>query len=236
MPRHPANFFCVQGDFLCRFRGLIRLRGGKGIPRAAEGMAPDEPAAPETGDGSSGAGDACAGTRTELIERLFREHNDALLRFLSSKLHSAQEARDVAQEAYVRLLNMETAANVNHLRAFLFRTAANIAIDRLRARHHDVRRIDDEFSGDPPGDPTPERRLAATQELQLLDAFLKELSPRCREAFLLRRLHGFSAQQISEQMSIPLRTVRHYIVEALIYCRARLDEELTKAQSDQADH
>jgi RNA polymerase sigma factor (sigma-70 family) len=199
-------------------------------------MAPDEPAAPETGDGSSGAGDARAETRTELIERLFREHNDALLRFLASKLHSTQEARDVAQEAYVRLLNMETAANVNHLRAFLFRTAANIAIDRLRARQHEVRRIDDEFSGDPPGDPTPERRLAATQELQLLDAFLKELPPRCREAFLLRRLHGLSAQRISQQMSIPLRTVRHYIVEALMYCRVRLDEELSKAQVEEGKH
>jgi len=199
-------------------------------------MAPDEPAAPETGDGHSGAGDACTETRTELIERLFREHNDALLRFLASKLHSAQEARDVAQEAYVRLLNMETAANVNHLRAFLFRTAANIAIDRLRARQHEIRRIDDEFSGDPPGDPTPERRLAATQELQLLDTFLKELSPRCREAFLLRRLHGLSAQRISQEMSIPLRTVRHYIVEALVYCRVRLDEELTKAQAGPGNH
>jgi RNA polymerase sigma-70 factor (ECF subfamily) len=193
-------------------------------------MAPDEPAAPESGDGTSGAGDARAETRSELIERLFREHNEALLRFLASKLRSAQEARDVAQEAYVRLLNMETAANVNHLRAFLFRTAANIAIDRLRARHHDIRRIDDEYSGDPPGDPMPERRLAAAQELQLLDSFLKELSPRCREAFLLRRLHGLSAQRISQQMSVPLRTVRHYIVEALVYCRVRLDEEQKKAE------
>lgn len=235
MPPRPAIFFRVSGDFFCRFCRLVRLRGGKGIPRAAEGMAPDEPAAPETGDGSSGAGDACAETRTELIERLFREHNDALLRFLASKLHSAQEARDVAQEAYVRLLNMETAANVNHLRAFLFRTAANIAIDRLRARHHDIRRIDDEFSGDPPGDPTPERKLAAAQELQLLDSFLGELSPRCREAFLLRRLHGLSAQRISQRMSIPLRTVRHYIVEALMYCRLRLDAELSKGNPGAAN-
>jgi RNA polymerase sigma-70 factor (ECF subfamily) len=44
--------------------------------------------------------------RSVLIERLFREHNEALLRFLTVRLHSYQDAREVAQEAYVRLLSL----------------------------------------------------------------------------------------------------------------------------------
>src|SRR5262245_23495507 len=68
------------------------------------------------------------------IERLFREHNDALLRFVAAKLGSKQEAREIAQEAYVRLLCLDHREAVSYLRAFLFKTAANLAMDRLRQR------------------------------------------------------------------------------------------------------
>jgi RNA polymerase sigma factor (sigma-70 family) len=224
----------VRASFAVFARSFVSV-DGKYFPRERLlAMAPDEPAAPNPEAGDSGAGDGRAESRSELVERLFREHNEALLRFLAARLQSLQEARDVAQEAYVRLLNMDTITTVSHLRAFLFKTAANIAIDRLRSRQHEARPTTVEFFDDQPGDLPPERRLAATQELQLVATFLQELPPRCRHAFLLRRLHGLSAQQISEQMDIPLRTIRHYVVEALVYCRVRLDEETQKAMNEES--
>jgi RNA polymerase sigma-70 factor (ECF subfamily) len=65
------------------------------------------------------------------VERLFREHNAALLRFISAKIGSEQEAREIAQEAYVRLLQLDHPEAVSYLRAFLFKTAANLAVDRM---------------------------------------------------------------------------------------------------------
>src|SRR5262249_51144603 len=72
--------------------------------------------------------------RARLIERLFREHNDSLLRYLAARLGSRQEAQEVAQEAYVRLLKLDTPGAVSYLRAFLFKTASNLVVDRLRTR------------------------------------------------------------------------------------------------------
>ncbi|HEY0339863.1 MAG TPA: sigma factor, partial [Steroidobacteraceae bacterium] len=72
------------------------------------------------------------GARAALVDRLFREHNEALIRFLTVRVRSPQEARDVAQEAYVRLLSLDEPGAVSYLRAFLFKTAANIAVDRRR--------------------------------------------------------------------------------------------------------
>src|SRR5580692_147523 len=66
------------------------------------------------------------------IDHLFREHNDALVRFLSARLGSYQDAREVAQEAYVRLLNLDRPGAAGFLKALLYKTAANLAIDRLR--------------------------------------------------------------------------------------------------------
>src|ERR1700744_1585620 len=71
-------------------------------------------------------------SRASVVERLFREHNEALIRFLRGRVGSHHEALEVAQEAYVRLLSLDQPGAVSYLRAFLFKTAANIAIDRRR--------------------------------------------------------------------------------------------------------
>src|ERR1044072_9185346 len=78
----------------------------------------------------------------ERITRLFSEHNESLVRFLSVRLHSVQEAKEVAQEAYVRLLSLDDSGAVSFLRAFLFKTAANLAVDRLRSRNRQRQALD----------------------------------------------------------------------------------------------
>jgi RNA polymerase sigma factor (sigma-70 family) len=65
---------------------------------------------------------------------LYREHNRVLVRCLTARLRSEQEAKEVAQEAYVRLLQLQKPGAPSLLRAYLFKTATNIAIDRLRHR------------------------------------------------------------------------------------------------------
>src|SRR3569833_3418857 len=72
--------------------------------------------------------------RSQLVSRLFQEHNRALVRKQTARLHCEQEARDVAQEAYVRLLQLEEPGAVSFLKAYLFRIASNLAVDRIRQR------------------------------------------------------------------------------------------------------
>src|ERR1700734_1997162 len=79
-------------------------------------------------------------SRAAVIERLFREHNEALIRFLRGRVGSHNEALEIAQEAYVRLLSLDQPGAVSYLRAFLFKTAANIAIDRRR-RHQNYEKV-----------------------------------------------------------------------------------------------
>lgn len=69
--------------------------------------------------------------RASLLARLFREHNQELFGFLCTRLRSEQDAREVAQEAYARLLQLDQPGAISLLRAYLFKTAANLAIDRI---------------------------------------------------------------------------------------------------------
>lgn len=154
---------------------------------------------------------------------LFREHNEALVRFLAARLHSRQEAKEVAQEAYVRILSLDRPGAVSFLRAFLFRTAANLAVDHMRSRDRRTRLghlvLFDELSESL----TPERTAVGAQQIELIRRLLAELPPKCRRAFLLNRIQGLDPAEIAVQMGVSERSVRHYILRAFLHCRAGQD-------------
>jgi RNA polymerase sigma-70 factor (ECF subfamily) len=161
----------------------------------------------------------------DAIERVFREHNESLVRFLMARLRSRQAALEVAQEAYVRLLSLNQPGAISFLRAFLFRTAANLAVDRLRRDQVQERvaelPIFHEFSDAR----TPERKVASAQELEHLTRLIAKLPTKCGEAFYLSRVEGLSCAAIASQMGLSERMVRVHIVRALLFCQANLDHE-----------
>jgi RNA polymerase sigma factor (sigma-70 family) len=162
-------------------------------------------------------------TRAALVAALFREHNESLIRFLAARMRSRQEAREVAQEAYVRVLNLDKPGAIGFMRAFLFRTAANIAIDRLRSqqRHQHLQELS--LFDEAQETVTPERLAAERQQVEILQRLIGELPPKCRRAFLLNRVHGLDVDEIARQMGVAERTVRHYILQGFLHCRGGLD-------------
>lgn len=161
--------------------------------------------------------------QAELIERLFREHNEALIRFLLPRLRSRQAALEVAQEAYVRLLSLDQPGAVSYLRSFLFKTAANLAVDWLRRDHVHSRAMETPLFREFTDNRTPERAAAGAQEVKQLGELLMALPPKCRQAFVLNRFHGMEFSAVAAQMKLSERMVRTYVVRALLHCRANLE-------------
>jgi RNA polymerase sigma factor (sigma-70 family) len=163
--------------------------------------------------------------RAELVERLFREHNEALIRFLHARLRSYQEAREIAQEAYVRLLSLDEPGAVSYLRAFLFKTAANLAVDRRRREQTHDRATGSPAFQEFANKLTPERYLAGEQQLRRLERLVAALPPKCRQAFVLHQIEGKDFMTIAGELALSESMVRKYVMRALLYCRARLDWE-----------
>jgi RNA polymerase sigma factor (sigma-70 family) len=165
-------------------------------------------------------------SRAELVARLFREHNDALVSLLALRLRSLHDAKEVAQEAYVRLLQLgRSDGAISLLRSYLFRIALNLAVDRLR--HRNVRwhaaaavkaELFDSFS--PQND--AECGLLASEELDFVRRALTELPKPCQRAFWMHRAHGATVAQIAVALNVSERMVRHHISRALIYCQIRM--------------
>jgi len=162
------------------------------------------------------------------VSELFREHNRVLVGYLSSRLGSLQEAKEVAQEAYVRVLQLHEPGTPGLLRAYLFKTASNLAVDRLR--HRRVRQRSEEqpqlfeelnTSRGELDDPA-EQLLAREQADQLL-GYLQELPAKCQRVMNLHRFEGVSQRDVAMRLSISERMVRRYVTYAMVYCQLRLE-------------
>jgi RNA polymerase sigma factor (sigma-70 family) len=160
-------------------------------------------------------------TRGAAVERIFREHNESLIRFLQTRLPSVQDAREVAQEAYVRLLQLDQPQAIGFLRAYLFKTAAHIATDRLR-HSQIVRQNQAGGSFDTFYAASPMEKIAAQEDLDIVNVALDELPPRCREVFLLRRLGSLQTEEVARRAGISGRMVRLYVAQALVHCHRSL--------------
>jgi RNA polymerase sigma factor (sigma-70 family) len=165
------------------------------------------------------------GAQADSIAHLFHEHNRALVGYLRARLRSEQEAKEVAQEAYVRLLELQRPGTPGLFRAYLFKTATNIATDRLRHRRVRQRAVQAELfegiSPSPSNDPADQ--LLARERTEQLLRCLEELPAKCRQIFQMHRLEGLDQRAVADRAGVSERMVRRYITYALVYCRLRLD-------------
>jgi RNA polymerase sigma factor (sigma-70 family) len=164
-------------------------------------------------------------SRARVVDRLFREHNEALIRFLRGKVGSDHEAREVAQEAYVRLLSLDQPGAVSYLRAFLFKTAGNIAIDRRRRHQYFDRVAGPQLFAELTENRTPERQLSGEQTLRQLGILIEGMPAKCRQCFVMNQIQGVDAATIAAQLGITDSMVRKYVVRALLHCRQFIDVE-----------
>jgi RNA polymerase sigma-70 factor (ECF subfamily) len=162
-----------------------------------------------------------SGARAAEISQLFRDHNRALVLFLASRLKDMQAAREVAQEAYVRVLQLEAPGAISFLRSYLFKVAANLAIDRLRSQHSRASLEPVETLEDFLDEATPERTIIAREELALLGSVIAELPAKYQEAFRRHRIEDESFESIARDMGLKGRMVRRYVTYTLIYLRLR---------------
>ena len=160
-------------------------------------------------------------SHAECVSRLFREHNRALVGFVYARLKSEPEAREIAQEAYVKLLQLDAPEVAGFLRAYLFRIAENLAFDRLRQRRSRGR-LDTLLSLDELNlEASAERTVIAREELGLIEQAVSELPPKCQEAFRQHRLADLSISDVARRMKVSERMVRKHIARALVYIRLR---------------
>ncbi|TWT14793.1 RNA polymerase sigma factor [Reyranella sp. CPCC 100927] len=160
---------------------------------------------------------------------VFTEQRDALTRFLARRLGNDATAEDLTQEAWLRIASGGAPAIANP-RAYLFRIAANLAVDHQRseARRPLAAGEIDALLDVPDEAPDASAIAASRDELAFLQRALDELPARRRAIFLAARLGAQTHREIAERHGISTRAVEINVQRALEHCARRLEKNLVR--------
>ena len=151
-------------------------------------------------------------------DALFREHNDAVVRAVYARVRSWDEAVEIVQEAYLRVFRLEDPPPISFLRAYLYKTAFNLAADRkseqvIRQRDEDAvyREV---YSEREHKNETPEQ-VCLDDEIRLrVQNAVNNLPPKCRLAYTLVELEDQTVRQAAARMGIAEMAVYQLIRRA----------------------
>jgi len=142
------------------------------------------------------------------FEQIIRAHERLVLRTAQRMLANEEDAKDAAQEVFLRLYKRLSKFGDEHeLVPWLYRVSINICLDRHRRKtsaSSDVCDLIDDRSD-------PEAALAAAQRTAMLHAALEKLSPKERAAIILRDLEGCSTTETASILGSSEATVRSQI-------------------------
>ncbi len=159
-------------------------------------------------------------TKSDFIAELFEQQAAPLVKYLTARFKNVEEAREVAQEAWLRIYRLDHPEELENAKAFLFQTASNLSIDRIRRvnleRRHNV--FGEEVSR------SVEDTVDAQQTLNTVESALYELPTKCRQAFVMHRRNNLSYPAIAEQLGVSTSMVEKYIIQALKHFRNKLEQ------------
>ncbi|MGV3696898.1 RNA polymerase sigma factor [Flavobacterium sp.] len=141
--------------------------------------------------------------------QLYDMYSKSLFSIISNLISDREEAEDVLQEVFVKIWkNIETYnQSKGRLYTWMLNIARNTAIDKLRSK----------------GFNNSQKNLSSDNFVHLLDDsnkltnridsiglrdFVKKLKPKCIQLIDLLFFKGFTQQEASEELSIPLGTVK----------------------------
>jgi RNA polymerase sigma-70 factor (ECF subfamily) len=165
------------------------------------------------------------------LAALYLQHRAELTRFLTARTGDAEEAEDVAQEMWLKL-QASTPGPVGNGRAYLYRVAQNIVLDRLRERGRRSRREmawRNEIVGPGGGEPTdpapdPEAVAAEREIVARIASAIAALPEGAAQAFRLHKIDGLSHAEVAARLGISRSGVEKHIAVAMKHLRRLLSD------------
>jgi RNA polymerase sigma-70 factor (ECF subfamily) len=173
--------------------------------------------------------DQCLAGQTEAFGALVERYQHRLLGSLIHVTGSAEQAQDIAQDAFVHAFEkLSTFRGQSAFYSWLFRIALNAAVSARRKTKRVTGSIDAirEATGDEPidGRPSsaPENATHVGDRQRLVQRALAQLPEEYRTALVLKEMDDLKYEEIADLLGVPLGTVRSRIHRARQELRARL--------------
>jgi RNA polymerase sigma-70 factor (ECF subfamily) len=160
------------------------------------------------------------------FEELVRLYDTNVLRMALNLLHSQEDARDVYQEAFLRVYkNLPKFRFDCSFSTWLYRIVANLCLDQIRKRK--VRKEEassvltangeyDRFQSLPEhrADVDPQRQALSSEVSERMQEVLSRLTPRERLVFEMRHYQGMRLRAIGEALGVTEEAAKNCLFRA----------------------
>jgi len=153
------------------------------------------------------------------LHTLYQDHHGWLHSWLRRKLGCTHTAADLSHDVFLRVLKgCQPVDALREPRAWLTSIAKHIVVDHWR-RQDIERAYRESLSAMPEAVvPSPEQDQLIIEALLQIDAVLRQLPAKVRQAFLLSQLDGLTYAEIAVQLGTSQVTIKRYMRTAFLAC------------------
>ncbi len=164
---------------------------------------------------------------SDAFDTIYREYFARLVNYADRIVHDSEAAHSVVQGVFVHLWERkEGLDSITSLQAYLFRAVYNACINSLEHKRitdilHDDRWRDFYFTTVVQS-PDAEQLMSDKEINDAIEEAVASLPARCREIFVLSKMHGYKNHEIAKKLNISEKTVEAQISIALRRLREKL--------------
>ncbi len=147
-------------------------------------------------------------------------HRGEIIDFIAVRISDADEAQDMVQDIFLRLLRGHRLITPQTLPCLIYTMARHAVVDYHRRRHayeayeHNIKRMDSTQE--------IESVISAQQLMERLERSLARLPEACAKIYRLHIYDGLKVSDIAKELSLPYKQVENRLGQARKYVRQRL--------------
>ncbi len=151
-----------------------------------------------------------------VFKKWFQDYYAPLVNFAYSYLNNRNQAEDLVQDVFTTIWFKRDKLNIESIKSYLFTSVRNKVTESVRKRTVEQKAINDNalvtrFNLDHDINDVSERYVL----LDKLNNLIRQLPPKCKEAFVKSKINGLSYAHIAEEMDISPRTVENHVAKAI---------------------
>lgn len=156
------------------------------------------------------------------MHTLYSNHHGWLHGWLRRKMGCTEQAADLAQDTFVRILASQNTAEkvqaIEEPRSYLATIAQRVMVDYFRRRALERAYLEALEHLPEASAISPETRALILETLHQVDVMLDGLGYKAKQAFLLSQLEGLSYPEIAERLAVSTSSVKKYMARATEHC------------------
>ncbi len=165
-----------------------------------------------------------------LVERALAEHESALIGYTAGILNGdVERARDVVQDAFLKLCKADPAKIRDNLKAWLFTICRNRAFDVLRKEQRIEFNNEKALEWVAEDQPDPAYQSDLQELSDQVWVLVEALTPNYQDVLKLKFQHDCSYQQIAEITGLTVGNVGFILHNALRKLRTKLEKQLAQS-------